>query len=111
MEDTHYPAASFRILKMFLAHTASKVAKVFKVDEVSSFLQEKIRSRVFFKLNKIYGEVFPEFAEYCGITLLICKVVYNTASAGNYWYQDWSNWLLSVGFKECPTLLVIFSRK
>ena len=111
MEDSHSPAAAYRMLKMFLAHAAARRSKVFQGDVIGAFLQAKMRSRVFVKLNKIYGEVFPEFADYCGIPLLLCKAMYGMTLAGKYWYQDCSDWLISVGFKECPTCLVLFSRK
>ena len=70
-----------------------------------------MRSRVFVKLHKIFGELFPEFSEYCSVPMLLCNAMYGMTLAGKYWYQDCSEWLISVGFIECPTCLVLFSRK
>ena len=110
MEDSHSPAAAFRMLKLFLAHAASKKARVYQGDVIGAFLQAKMRSRVFVKLHKIYGELLPEFAEYCGVPMLLKNAMYGMTLAGKYWYQDCSEWLLKVGFMECPTCLVLFSR-
>ena len=71
MEDSHSPAAAFRMLKLFLAHAAAKKARVYQGDFIGAFLQAKRRSRVFVKLHKIYGELFPEFAEYCDVPMLL----------------------------------------
>ena len=62
MEDSHSPAAAFRMLKLFLPHAAAKKARVYQGDVIGAFLQAKMRSRVFVKLHKIYGELFTEFA-------------------------------------------------
>ena len=42
--------------------------------------------------------------------MLLCNAMYGMTLAGKYWYQDCSEWLISVGFIECPTCLVLFSR-
>ena len=67
-----------------------------------------MRSRTFVKLHKIYGKLFPEFDEYCGVPMLLLNAIYGMTLAGKYWYQDCSEWLISVGFIECPTCLVLF---
>ena len=99
------------MLKLLLAHAAAKKVRVYQGDVIGALLQAKMRSRVFFKLHKIYGELFPEFAKYCGVPMLLCNATYRMTLAGKYWYQDCSEWLISVGFIECPTCLVLFSRK
>ena len=111
MEDTYSPAAAFRFLKLFLAHAASKKAKVHQGDVIGAFLQANMRSRVFVTLNKYYGLIFPEFQQFCGKPLLLKKAMYGMTLSGKYWYQDCRDWLISVGFMECPTCLVLFNRK
>jgi hypothetical protein len=69
-----------------------------------------MRSRVLVILDKYYGVVFPEFADYCGKPLLLKKAMYGMTLSGKYWYQDCRDWLVSVGFIECPTCLTLFCR-
>ena len=59
MEDSNYPTADFRMLKLFLAHAAAIRSRAYQGDVIGAFLQAKMRSRVFVKLHKIYGELFP----------------------------------------------------
>ena len=43
--------------------------------------------------------------------MLLRNAMYGMTLAGKYWYQDCSEWLISFGFIECPTCLVLFSIK
>jgi hypothetical protein len=65
-EDKWSPTASFCALKMFLAHAAKLRVCVKQLDFVGAFLQAKTRSRIFVTIPKIFGILFPEYAEYCG---------------------------------------------
>ena len=77
---------------MFIGLEAQKHSIIHQGDVIGAILQAKTCSRVLVILNKYYGVIFPEFADYCGKT------------------QDCRDWLKSVGFVECPTCLVLFSR-
>ena len=50
--DTWSPTASMRTLKYLLADAAKHKARVHQLDFVGSFLQAKVKNRVFFKLDK-----------------------------------------------------------
>ena len=76
MEDSHSPDAAFRMIRMFTGLAAQKCSIVHQVDVVGAFLQANMHSRVLVILNKYYGVVFPEFADYCGKPLLLKKVMY-----------------------------------
>ena len=110
MEDSHSPAAAFRMLRMFMGLAAQLHSCVHQGDVVGAFLQATMRSHVLVILNKYYGVIFPEFADYCGKPLLLKKAMYGMTLSGKYWYQDCRDWLKSIGFTECPTCLVLFSR-
>ena len=43
--------------------------------------------------------------------MLLGNDMYGMTLAGKYWYQDCSEWIISVGFIECSNCLVLFSRK
>ncbi len=72
-EDTWSPNTSFRALKLFLAHVARLKVRVHQLDFIGAFLQAKVRSRIFVKIPAIYGSIFPEFKQYCGVPLQLLK--------------------------------------
>ena len=111
MEDTHSPSAAFRMLKMFLGLAAKNKSKIFQGDVIGAFSQEKMQSNVYILIDEIYGQVFPEFKDYCGKSMRLLKAMYGMTLSGKYWYQDCRDWLISVGLIECPTCLVLFCRK
>jgi hypothetical protein len=69
-EDIWSPTASFRALKLLLAHAARLKVRVRQLDFVGAFLQVKVRSRIFVKIPAIYGSIFPEFQKYCGVRFI-----------------------------------------
>jgi len=108
-EDKWSPTASFRSLKMFLGHASRIKARVKQLDFVGAFLQAKMRTRMFVTIPKIYGILFPEHAEYCGLPVRLAMPMYGTTLCGKYWYLDLTEYLLEVGFKasECMRCLFI----
>ena len=68
MEDSWSPTAPFRSLKMFLADAARNRCRVHQLDFVGAFLQANVRGRIFVTLPKVYGDIWPEFKDYCGRT-------------------------------------------
>lgn len=110
MEDPHSPAASMRMSMMIMAEAVRHKSRLFQLDVIGAFLQARMRSRVLIMLPKIYGEVFPEFKAYCGIPLLLLKAMYGMTLSGKYWYEEFQEWLESIGFKTCPTCPVMFTR-
>jgi hypothetical protein len=107
-EDKWSPTASFRALKMFLGHAARLKVRVRQLDFIGAFLQAKVRSRVFVKLPAVYGEIFPEFKEYCGRPLRLLKSMYGMTFSGKYWYLDLQEWLLSDGFTQSEVIKCLF---
>jgi hypothetical protein len=58
-KDKWSPTASFRALKMFLAHASRIKARVKQLDFVGAFLQAKSRSRVFVSIPPYLRETIP----------------------------------------------------
>ena len=98
------------MLRMFIGLGAKTHSTIHQGDVIGAFLQAKMCSCVLVILIRYYGVIFPEFADYCGKPLLLKKTMYGMTLSEKYWYQDCRDWLKSVGFVECPTCLVLFSR-
>jgi hypothetical protein len=109
-EDKWSPAASFCSLKMFLAHACRIKARVKQLDFVGAFLQAKMRSRMFVTIPKIYGILFPQYAEYCGIPVRLAMSMYGTTLCGKYWYLDLTEYLLEIGFRASECMRCLFIR-
>ena len=98
MEDSWSPTAPFRSLKMFLADAARNKCRVYQLDFIGAFLQANVRGRIFVSLPKVYGDIWPEFKDYCGRPLKLIKSMYGMTYSGKYWYLDLKEWLLEEGF-------------
>ncbi|MGH3053820.1 MAG: reverse transcriptase domain-containing protein [Gaiellaceae bacterium] len=110
-DDTWSPTASVRLLKVFLAHATHCKCRVQQLDFIGAFLQANVRERVFVKLPARYGDLFPEFAPYCGRPLRLTKSMYGMNYAGKNWWQDLSDWLLSTGFQASSVHPCLMWRK
>jgi hypothetical protein len=109
-EDKWSPTASFRSLKMFLAHASRMKARVKQLDFVGAFLQAKMRTRMFVTIPKIYGILFPEYSGYCGTPVRLVMSMYGTTLCGKYWYLDLTEYLLELGFKPSECMHCLFIR-
>jgi hypothetical protein len=47
-----------------------------------------VRGRIFTTLSKVYGDIWPEFKDYCGRPLRLVKSMYGMTYSGKYWYLD-----------------------
>ena len=92
--DPWSPTASTRTLKMFLADAARCKARTKQMDFIGAFLQATMKYRMFIILPAKYGELFPEYAEYCGRPLLLAKSMYGTTYSGKMWYEELNDWLI-----------------
>ena len=96
--DTWSPTASIRALKYFLADATKHKAKVHHLDFIGSFLQAKVKNRVFVKLYSTYTDYFQEYAKYFGRALRLLKSVYGMTNSGKFFYDELTYWLLEAGF-------------
>ena len=78
--DTWSPTASMSTLKYFLADAAKHKARVHQLDFIGSFLQYKVKNRVFVKLDMRYADYFLEYAQYFGRALILLKSMYVSQS-------------------------------
>jgi hypothetical protein len=112
-EDKWSPTASFRSLKMFIAHASRLKARVKQLDFIGAFLQANTRSRIFVTIPAIIGNLFPEFKDYCGKPVHLAKSMYGMTLSGKYWWLDLLEFLFSLGFKssKCVACLLILITK
>jgi hypothetical protein len=94
---------------MFLGHTSRVEACVKQLDFIGAFLQAKMRTWMFVTIPKIYGILFPEHAEYCGIPVRLAMLMYGTTLCGKYWYLDLTEYLLEIGFKASECMHCLFT--
>ena len=83
VEDTWSPTASIRTLKYFLADTAKHKSRVHQLDFIGSFLQAKVKNRVFFKLDIRYTDYFSEYTKYFGRALRLLKSILALLTMGS----------------------------
>jgi hypothetical protein len=108
MEDKWSPTASFRSLKMFLAHAVRLKARVKQLDFIGAFLQANTRSRIFVTIPAVFGVLFPEYSKYCGIPLRLAMSMYGMTLSGKYWYLDLLEFLLPLNFKPSKNITCLF---
>jgi hypothetical protein len=110
-EDMWSPSASFRALKLFLAHAARLHVRVRQLDFIGAFLQAKVRSRIFVRLPAIYGNIFREYKISSGVPLRLLKSMYGMTLSGKYWYQDLMEFVISIGFIQSSVIRCLFYRR
>ena len=65
-----------RNLKYSLADATKHKARVHKLYFIGAFLQDKVKNRVFVKLDMRYTYYFPAYAKYFGRALILLKSMY-----------------------------------
>jgi hypothetical protein len=84
MEDPHSPAASMRVSNLLMADAARQKSRIVQLDVSGAFLQARMRNRIFLTLPKVYGEIFPEFKDYCVKPVLLVKAIFCMTLPGKY---------------------------
>ena len=86
--DTWSPTSSMRTMKYFLVDLAKHKTWVYQLDFIGEFLQEKVKNRVFVKLDIRYTDYFPEYAKYFGISRRLLKSMYGMNNAGKLFADE-----------------------
>ena len=76
--DTWSPTASMRTLKYLLSDATKQKARVHQLYFIGSFLQAKLKSRVFVRLDSRYADYFPGYANYFGRALRLLNSMYGS---------------------------------
>ena len=80
--DTWSPTASMRTFKCFLEYAAKHKARVHQLDFIEAFFQEKVKNRVFVKLDSRYADYFSEYSNHFGRALRLLKTMYVMTTSG-----------------------------
>ena len=81
--DNLSPTASMRNLKYWLTDATKHKARVHQLYFIGVFLQEKVKNRVFVKLDSRYEDYFPEYSNYFGRNLRLLRPMYVMNNSGN----------------------------
>ena len=92
--DTWAPIASMTSMKYLLAYSIKHKEILHQLDFIGSFLQSNTKHRVVVKFDSIYGEYFPEYANYFGRPLRLNKPIYGMTVSGKLFYDELANWLI-----------------
>ena len=92
--DTWSPTASMRTLKYFLVDATKHKERVHQLDFIGALLQEKVKNRVFVKLDSRYTDYFPEYAEYFGRALILLESIYGMTNSRKLFSGQLTEWLL-----------------
>ena len=80
--DTWSPTASIRTIQYFLSDATKHKARVHQLDFIRASLQEKVKNRVFVKLDSRYTYYLPEYVKYFGKALILLKSMYGMTNSG-----------------------------
>ena len=96
--ETWSQTASMKTLEYFLADAAKHKARVHILDFIESFLQAKVKNRVFVKLESRYADYFPEYSNYSGRALILLKSMHGMTNSGKLFADELTEWILEAGF-------------
>ena len=66
-------------------------------DFIGELLQEKVKNRVFVKLDSRYADYFPSYSNYFERSLILLKSMYGMTNSGEFIYDELTEWLLEAG--------------
>ena len=105
---TWSPTASMSNLKYFLADAAKHKARFHQLYFIGSFLQAKVKNRVFVKLDMRYADYFPEYAQYFGRALKLLKSMYVMTNSGKLFADELTELLIEEGFIQSQCQMSIY---
>ena len=105
---TWSPTASMSNFKYFLADASKHKARVRQLDFIGSFLQAKVKNRVFVRLDIRYTDYFPEYAQYFGRDFRFLKSMYGMTNSGKLFADELTEWLLEAGFIQSQCQMSIY---
>ena len=86
--DTCSQTASVRTLKYIWAYEAKHKARFNQLDLIGAFFQEKVKNRLFVKLDSRYTYDFREYSNYFGRALILLKSIYGMTNSGKLFADD-----------------------
>ena len=71
-------------------------------------MQAKVKNRVFVKLDIMYTDYFPEYAQYFGRALRLLKSMYGIPDSRKLFADELIEWLLEAGFIQSQCQMSIY---
>ena len=106
--DNWSPTASTRTFKYLLADATTHKSRVHQLDFIGAFLQEKVKNRVFSKLDIRYTDYFLEYAKYFGRSLRLLKSMHGMTNYGKLFAYELTEWLIEAGFIQYQCQMSIY---
>ena len=97
-----------RNLKYFLVDDFLHKAILNQLDFIIEFLQEKVKNRVFVKLESRYADYSPEYSIYFGIAFILLNYIYVMTKSGRLFAYKLKDWLLEAGFIQSQCQMSIY---
>ena len=79
-----------------------------QLDFIGACLQEKVKNRVFVKLDSRYADNFTEYSNYLGKELRLLKSMYVRNNSGKLSADELIEWLLEAGFVQYQCQMSIY---
>ena len=83
-------------------------ARVHQLDFIGAFLQDKVKNRVFVKLDSRYTDYFPEYSNYFGRALRLFISIYCMTNSGKLFVDELREWLLETVFVQSQFQMSIY---
>ena len=77
-----------RTLKYFLEDAVKQKKRVHRLNFIGAFLQEKVKNKVFVKLDSRYVDYFTEYSNYFGRALILLKSMYGMTNYGKLFVYE-----------------------
>ena len=87
-----------RTLNYFLADAAKHKARVHQLYFIGVFLQDKVKNKLFFKLDIRYPDYFLGYAKYFVRALILLKSIYGMTYSEKLFADELTECLLEAGF-------------
>ncbi|GJS27114.1 retrovirus-related pol polyprotein from transposon TNT 1-94 [Tanacetum coccineum] len=105
-EESFTPVAKLEVIRIFLAHAASKNMTVYQMDVKTAFLNGELKEVVY--VSQPEGFVDPDRPHH---VYRLKKVLYGLKQAPRAWYDTLSKFLLAQGFSKGVVDLTLFIMK
>ena len=71
-------------------------------------MQEKVKNRLFVKLDSRYADYFPEYSNYFGRDLRLLKSMYGITNYGKLFADELTEWLIEAGLIKYQCQISIY---
>ncbi|GJW78346.1 retrovirus-related pol polyprotein from transposon TNT 1-94 [Tanacetum coccineum] len=105
-EESFAPVARLEAVRIFVAYAAHKSFLIYQMDVKTSFLNGPLKEEVY--VAQPEGFVDPDHPEK---VYLLRKALYGLKQAPRAWYDELSNFLMSIGFTKGTIDLTLFKIK